>query len=588
MRFAALILLLFLCSVASAQSLKKALNAINRGKYEVASEQLYRILADDSGNPAAQFLLARMYDSQDYSGFNLDSANKYLLLSAGGLKKNWKEKELEKMQSSSGWREFTVTELQDRVNSQALRVAEDINTVEAWNHFINTYVSYPQMAKAVERRNELAFNEALKQNTAASMNSFCQSYPDAIQLPAAKSLYEKLLYQEATADSTWRSYKDFIDKYPYNPYAGRARENYHRLFFQDFTRERTVGSYVAFINEHPNSPYVHAAEDSVYVLSTRDNRVESYKTFISNFPLNRNVSRAWERIYQIETPLYTAETFRKFLAKYPDYPNPKRVQRDMRLATRQYERFKKDGLYGFLDFVSRDTVMRAQFIEAAPVFNGVAVVKLPCKQARCPYAYACVDGTIVTRYPWSEASDFFDGRALAAIGDCTKDSCKYGFINRFGEWVVKPIYDDAFEYNEGLALVRKSPVGYGYVNFSGEEVIPPSFADAGSFSEGLASAKSPDNGLYGFIDKTGKFVIPPQFSKAGSFSESLVPVADETGKWGYIDKTGKWVIKPQYEYALSFVQGRAKVMMRVSDPKNPKVMMLKDKMIDKKGRALKS
>lgn len=199
-----------------------------------------------------------------------------------------------------------------------------------------------------------------------------------------------------------------------------------------------------------------------------------------------------------------------------------------------------------------------------------------------------MDGTLVNRYPWTEASDFFDGHALVAIGNCAKDSCKYGFINRFGEWTVKPTYDDAFEFNEGLALVKINSVGYGFINTKGEEVIKPVFADAGSFSEGLASAKSPETGLYGFIDKTGKWVIQPKFNKAGSFSETLAPVADETGKWGYIDRTGKWVIKAQYDYALSFVQGRAKVMTKVTDPKNPRVSLLQDKMIDKKGKTVKS
>ncbi|MFI5135485.1 MAG: WG repeat-containing protein, partial [Chitinophagales bacterium] len=575
--------LILSATISSSQSLKKAFNAINSGKYDVASTQLYQILKKEPDNPAAEFLLAQMYDARDFPKRNLDSANKYIMKSAEGLKKEYTEKDLEKLQSTSGWREFTVNELQQQINDEAFRYADSIDEIETWNHFLTTYTTSLKITAGVEKRNAIAFEQATKQNRSEALKDFIATYPDALQVPAAKSHYETLLYKEETADSSWQSYKNFMDDYPNSPYSGTAKKNYDRLLYLDFTKLHTAEVYASFIQQHPESPYRTAAEDSVYTLYTHDDQLSSYAGFIKNFPSDRHVSLAWERIYEKETPLFTVETFRKFLAKYPDFPDATRVQRDMKLVSRQFQPIEKNGLYGFLDLQSRDTVIRPQFTELSPVYNGVAAAQLPCASATCPYCYVCVDGTIITRYAWSEANDFTDGHALAAVGNCEKDSCKYGFINRFGDWIVKPLYQDAFEYNEGLSLVKRNDL-YGFINTAGDEVIPVKFMDAGSFSEGLASAQSPDSKLYGFIDHHGNFVIPPQFKKAGTFSETLAPVTDDRGLWGYIDHTGKWVIQPQYDYALSFVEGNAKVMMKVKDPKDPKLITLQDKTIDKKGK----
>src|SRR5258706_10179845 len=127
MRYLLLAIFIIASTLSFSQSLTKGLNSINRGKYDVASMQLYGVLNDDPENPAAEFLLAKMYHSLDYPGYSLDSANKYILRSAAGLNKKYKEKELDKLQSSSGWREFTVHEMQDGINASAYHNADSIN-----------------------------------------------------------------------------------------------------------------------------------------------------------------------------------------------------------------------------------------------------------------------------------------------------------------------------------------------------------------------------------------------------------------------------------------------------------------------------
>lgn len=100
---------------------------------------------------------------------------------------------------------------------------------------------------------------------------------------------------------------------------------------------------------------------------------------------------------------------------------------------------------------------------------------------------------------------------------------------------------------------------YGYKNTSGEIVIKPRFNEACKFSEGLACVKIKSK--WGYINKNGKIVIEPQFDKAESFSNGRARVMKfkmeayhtfgspgepvlsggykEVEKWYLIDQAGK-------------------------------------------------
>ncbi len=50
---------------------------------------------------------------------------------------------------------------------------------------------------------------------------------------------------------------------------------------------------------------------------------------------------------------------------------------------------------------------------------------------------------------------------------------------------------------------------YGFIDKNGDFVIKPKFDDAWYFREGLAAVEL--NGKYGFIDKSGKIIAKPEF-----------------------------------------------------------------------------
>jgi len=131
-----------------------------------------------------------------------------------------------------------------------------------------------------------------------------------------------------------------------------------------------------------------------------------------------------------------------------------------------------------------------------------------------------------------------------AIADYYGELDKVGYIDKEGDFVIEPKFDDAKDFYEGLAPVK---VGrkWGYIDKTGEFVIEPQFDNADIFSSGVAAVQV--DGKWGFIDKTGEFTIPPSLDTPRRFTDGLVWFkSEENGKYGFMDTTGKVVISPEY------------------------------------------
>lgn len=132
---------------------------------------------------------------------------------------------------------------------------------------------------------------------------------------------------------------------------------------------------------------------------------------------------------------------------------------------------------------------------------------------------------------------------------------KYGYINDKNEIVIKPQYNDAKEFSEGLAAVLQEGK-WGYIDNNDEIIIKPQFDDVGMFNENLAPVRK--DGDWGYIDKNGDMIIEAKFDEAKEINEGLAPVK-EKGGWGYINKNGELIIDTIFEDAKKFNEGLAPV-----------------------------
>ncbi len=197
------------------------------------------------------------------------------------------------------------------------------------------------------------------------------------------------------------------------------------------------------------------------------------------------------------------------------------------------------------------------------------------------WGYINRKGEIVLQPQWEDAGDFYEGLAKAATTE--ESNMRYGFINSKGEWIVKPIYQRAFDFSDGFAVVQRNDL-YGYVNSSGREIIPCQFEEAGPFSEGYAAIKK--GGWTGFINTSGVIVVEPAYTVSvhhPRFKEGLAPVFGADEQTGFVDTTGQWGISAQFHSAGNFVDGLAWAMWQQDDSSAEHGFTIKGGYIDREG-----
>ena len=188
------------------------------------------------------------------------------------------------------------------------------------------------------------------------------------------------------------------------------------------------------------------------------------------------------------------------------------------------------------------------------------------------------EGNWIIQPIYDDVDSFSEGLARVEMGE------KWGFIDKEGNWIIQPIYDSVANFSEGLAGVKNMGESWGFIDKKGNLVIQPidnrtiGYDGNGygiGFREGLERAgfyltKIEKDGSYfikkdyfkwSFIDKKGNVAIPLNYDNVSNFSEGLAGVKNMGEKWGFIDKKGNWIIQPIYDDVDSFSEGLARVEM---------------------------
>jgi hypothetical protein len=105
---------------------------------------------------------------------------------------------------------------------------------------------------------------------------------------------------------------------------------------------------------------------------------------------------------------------------------------------------------------------------------------------------------VVTAEKYEYVGHFYNGLAKVKLEK------KWGFIDTLGRVVVKPKYDQAENFSEGLARVRISQKGWGLVNTQGSEILKPMFDFIGEFIGEEAVVRA--SGQEAFIDRAGNLI----------------------------------------------------------------------------------
>lgn len=149
------------------------------------------------------------------------------------------------------------------------------------------------------------------------------------------------------------------------------------------------------------------------------------------------------------------------------------------------------------------------------------------------------------------ANTFFNGllRILTPSG-------KYGFVNKKGQYIIKPIYSMARDFSEGLAVVEtiesanKNHSGeFSVINTNGEiqfTLDSNIFLQTYHYHDGRLVAIR--NGRLGFIDRKGRFTTCMDSATGiGQYDKDFYVFSSQNGLWGVADYKGNIIIKPYYK-----------------------------------------
>lgn len=115
-------------------------------------------------------------------------------------------------------------------------------------------------------------------------------------------------------------------------------------------------------------------------------------------------------------------------------------------------------------------------------------------------------------------------------------------------WVVNPVYDEAGDFYNNLAIVKKNGL-YGAIDTTGKEVVPVEFTELFPFTEKVTSFKR-SNGKVGIVDVNGKILCEKDYDKIFAVTDSCAKV--QKGDYGFINAFGKEIVPCKYGNLLPF------------------------------------
>ena len=158
--------------------------------------------------------------------------------------------------------------------------------------------------------------------------------------------------------------------------------------------------------------------------------------------------------------------------------------------------------------------------------------------------------------------------AYVALGNMSSDGLvafkqsadgKYGYLNAKGDVVISPMYDYAYTFDQGYAVVRMGE-NYGVINKSGEFTVglqsSKNLYNLGAERIGFKDATS---GKFGMMDAKGNIIVQAIYDDGDGigFTDGDLMVVYSNDKAGYMDKNGKMKIAQQFYRAEPFADGKA-------------------------------
>lgn len=167
------------------------------------------------------------------------------------------------------------------------------------------------------------------------------------------------------------------------------------------------------------------------------------------------------------------------------------------------------------------------------------------------YGFVDEKGKVVVPVVYDNIWDFKNGLAKVSLNG------KYGLIDEKGKVILLAICDDIIDFENGLAKIELYGK-WGEVDKKGNVIVKVIYDYIWDFKDGLAKVKL--NGKHGFIDNKGVVVVPIIYDDIINFENELARVK-LNNRWGVVDESGKEIISVKYDVIHSFNENLAVVSL---------------------------
>ncbi|MDR0941671.1 MAG: OmpA family protein [Bacteroidales bacterium] len=208
----------------------------------------------------------------------------------------------------------------DTVCTRILAIAEQKNTVQAYNDFLTSCpkCSKTTIAKADTLRSALAFAQAQQENTFDSYHTFIVSYPRAKETEQAVLLRDAIAYNTALTSTSPEALKIFIARYPNSELIDSARQRFYKLSFEEVAREGNFKDIEKFIRSNPRNDYSDAAIEKMVEIAKQKNNIYLFRRTVElSKELNVNYNYALYEYYKFFSQDGEYRTLYMFAQQYP-------------------------------------------------------------------------------------------------------------------------------------------------------------------------------------------------------------------------------------------------------------------------------
>jgi hypothetical protein len=268
-------LLLLSINFVNAQSIKKGFKYLEKRDFLNAGNELQNALILNEIDIYANYGLALIYFNPDNKDYDVMKAYHFIKSAEENIKK-MTLKETSKFGSIANEGQIMNQKIiiEDAFLNLQFENAQQANTVEAYQNFIERFAGCAYIPQIIALRNALAFKTAKEANKINAYKDFIQSYPEAEQITEACLLRDALAFEEAKKTNTVEAYTLFIKNYPSAKQVKEAA--YYKEIKEIYTKDYLLGKI------YPASHPLFESVDEKY-LSYNKNlymRTEAYQAFI--------------------------------------------------------------------------------------------------------------------------------------------------------------------------------------------------------------------------------------------------------------------------------------------------------------------